>query len=135
MQHYHAEWSIIRLSSSFPLSTHSFLSLSFFQPFSLLCSIVLFGCSAQPSGMLCLFDQVFIISVACLSVAGFLRENHGLHVQEASPRKTEKSPGIPPPLMRSIPIHRSPQAASTRWNAWPLSLIALLRAISNSLSA
>lgn len=59
---------------------------------------------------------------------------HGYHAQEASPTKTEKSPGILPALIRSISIHLSPQAASTRWNAGPLSLIALLRAISNSLS-
>lgn len=64
----------------------------------------------------------------------WLRETRGLRVQEASPQRTEKSPGIPPALMRSIPVRRTPQAASTRWNARPLSLTAWLRAISNSLS-
>lgn len=57
----------------------------------------------------------------------------GFWLRETAPQRTEKSPGIPPALMRSIPVRRSPQAASTRWNARPLSLAALLRAISNSL--
>lgn len=52
---------------------------------------------------------------------------------EASPHKAEQSLGILPPLMRSISILSTPWVASTR-NAWPLSLIALLKAISNSLS-
>lgn len=38
--------------------------------FSIYCSIALFGCSARPSGMLRLFDQVFIIGDACLSEVG-----------------------------------------------------------------
>lgn len=62
-------------------------------------------------------------------------ERHCLDADvEASPHKAEQSLGILPPLMRSISILSTPQAASTRWNAWPLSLIALLKAISNSLS-
>lgn len=102
-----------------------------------LCPILLFGCPAWPGGMLTPFDQVFIISDCDARLSegpGWGGKKRGLRVQEASPQRTEKSPGIPPALMRSILVCRGPQAASARWNARPLSLTALLRAISNSLS-
>lgn len=132
--HIHASSEMtIENRNPLPLSAHRCLP----SPAVSLCPILLLGCPDQPSGMLTSFDQVFIISDsdACLSEAeSWRREKRGLRVQEASPQRTETSPGIPPALMRSIPVRRSPQAAFTRWNARPLSLTALLRAISNSLS-
>lgn len=101
------------------------------------------GCPARPGGMSTPFDQAVIIgdSGARLSEGPGCGDGgekggraRGLGVQEASPQRTEKSPGIPPALMRSIPGRRGPQAASGGWNARPPSLTALLRAAGNSLS-
>lgn len=102
------------------------------------CSLSVFCCSARPWGMPRVFDQVFIIS-DCMTL-GCLTLTHecGFCVDEACRDRTEQSAGIPPPLLRSSSSTTATAvlglAASTRWNAWPPSLIALLRAISNSLS-
>lgn len=137
-----SEWSITMQSEVKTPSPHHSLSplipVPASLPFSSFSPVWLLG-PGRAECYVPLIKSSLSVTLACLKPASWGRwarggGERGLRSQEASPHKTEKSPGIPPPLMRSIPIRRSPQAASTRWNARPLSLIALLRAISASLS-